>query len=127
MAEARRNTLGSGERLKHRKQIDQLFAEGKAFSVGALRVMWRVEKTEEESTVRAGFTVSKRHFKKAVARNRIKRLLRELYRTQKQVLFEKPFGGTLFVFFIFTGKEMPSLSGLQPCMQKAMEKLVDHV
>jgi ribonuclease P protein component len=127
MAESSRNTLGSEERLKHRKQIDQLFAAGKAFSVGALRVIYRVEETAEAAAIRAGFTVSKRHFKKAVARNRIKRLLRELYRTQKQVLSEKPMGGNLLVFFIFTGKEMPSFSSLEPCMQKAIQKLADHV
>lgn len=65
---------------------------------------------EKESVLQFGAGVSKRHFKRAVDRNRIKRLLREAYRTQKlplQTHLEKSGKGYLKLFILYTGKELP--------------------
>ena len=65
---------------------------------------------EEESVLQFGTGVSKRHFKRAVDRNRIKRLIREAYRTQKLPLQQKVAEGTkgyLKLFILYTGKELP--------------------
>lgn len=60
-------------------------------------------------TTQFGVGVSNKNFKKAVDRNRIKRLTREGYRLQKQnlcdLLNEKK--QQLAVFLIYTGKELP--------------------
>jgi ribonuclease P protein component len=59
-----------------------------------------------------GVGVSNKNFKKAVHRNRIKRLTREGYRLQKQnlcdLLIKK--SQQLAVFFIYTGRELPEHS-----------------
>ena len=93
------------ERLKSRKQIDLLFAGGKAFSVFPVRTIYRFH-TAEKGSLKAGFTASKKHFKKAVDRNRIKRLLREAYRLQKQELClqtqELQTNGSVFFVYDFT-------------------------
>ena len=78
--------LGKRERLKSRKQIDNLFAEGKSFAVFPIRVTYSFMPTDGDALVQIGVTVSKRNFKKAVDRNRIKRLFREAYRLQKAEL-----------------------------------------
>lgn len=105
-----RYTLGKDERLKSRKIIEQLFKEGKSFSIFPFRVVWKYELQTEKSLLQAGFTASSRNFKKAVDRNRIKRLMKEGYRLQKNTLQEivatqnKQFA----VFFIYVGKEIPA-------------------
>jgi len=90
------------------KLIQQLFKEGKSFSNFPFRVMYI--KTENRlSCLQAGFTVSTRYFKKAVDRNRVKRLMRESYRLQKnnlKISLEKNHK-SLAVFFIYTGNELP--------------------
>jgi ribonuclease P protein component len=45
-------------------------------------ILSNIEKSPQD-TIKVGFSVSKRHLRKAVSRNRIKRMLREIYRTNK--------------------------------------------
>ncbi len=102
-------TLGKLERLKRRKVIDQLFSEGKAFTVFPVRVQYLFSALPDAVPLQAGFTASGRNFKKAVDRNRIKRLMREAYRLQKNPLQEQLLQKQkqLGLFFIYTGRELP--------------------
>ncbi|MEQ1797541.1 MAG: ribonuclease P protein component [Lacibacter sp.] len=114
MEQAQRYTLGKNERLKSRKQIEQLFKEGKTFSVSPLRVYYSfdidLKKEDTTSVLQFGVGVSTRNFKKAVDRNRIKRLLREAYRLQKNELKDKVTEKKiqLNLFIIYTGRELPA-------------------
>jgi len=112
------------ERLKSRKQIDSLFAEGKAFSVFPVRAIYRFS-VAEEPTVQVGVTASKKFFKKAVDRNRIKRLLREAYRLQKEELVEavKAKGKSGNLFFIYTDKTIADFETIKTAMQKCLQRL----
>ena len=102
-----RHFLKLEDRLKSRKAIDILFAEGKSFSNFPFRILWR--SADEAGGLKAGFTASSKHFKKATDRNRIKRLIRESYRLQKNELQSIIIvsGKSLHVFFIYTGKDLP--------------------
>jgi len=114
-----RYTLGKEERLKSRKAIESLFKQGKSFSVFPFRVLYMLEQTSivqdaspgksGHSKLQAGFTVSSRNFKKAVDRNRVKRLMREAYRLQKNDLQQLSVlhHYNLALFFIYVGKELP--------------------
>ncbi len=119
-------TLGKKERLKSRKQIEQLFKEGKTFSVQPLRIYYTVQSTPAvTSPLQFGVAVGTRQFKHAVDRNRIKRLIREAYRLQKNEIQEqlKLKNKTLNVFFIYTGKELPQYQLIYETVRIALQKL----
>jgi ribonuclease P protein component len=80
-------TYQKKERLKNQKLIEKLFLEGKSISVFPLRIIYLKTVFEDGSKLKTGVSVSKRNFKKAVDRNRIKRLLREAYRLNKPEYF----------------------------------------
>lgn len=80
-------------------------------------------------TLQAGVTVSSRNFKKAVDRNRVKRLLREAYRLHKLQLKNEleQANKKMILFIIYTHKELPSFEEINKKMQVLLQKLQDLV
>jgi ribonuclease P protein component len=117
-------TLGKNERLKSRKLIEQLFSTGKSFSVFPYRVVYL--RTGITVTMQAGFGASGKNFKKAVDRNRIKRLTREAYRLQKKALNNKleENNQRFALFFIYTGKDLPAYTLVYEKMGIILQKLI---
>ena len=123
-----RNTLGKEKRLKSRKIIDGLFKGGKSFSVFPFRVIYRIEDTGDAAT-KAGFSAPAKKFKKAVDRNRIKRLTREAYRLNQHDLNNAITlaGKRLSVFFIYTGKELPDQSLVTLKISVILQQLIKKI
>lgn len=112
------------EKLKSKKQIEELFLNGKNFSVFPLRVTYHIQ-SAEETLVQVGVTAGKKYFKKAVDRNRIKRLLREAYRLQKNDLAKalQQRNQKAFIFFMYTGKTVASFSVIKEAMNQCLKRL----
>jgi len=121
---AKKFTLGKDERLKSRKQIDQLFAKGQKFSSGFFRVFFLI-KNAGGPTLQFGITVSNKIFKKAVDRNKIKRLGREAWRLQKNELKEKlsASGKQMNIFLVYTSKTIATYAEVAEAIQKIISKL----
>lgn len=77
-----RKTFTKEERLCSKSEIDSLFHSGSSFVVYPYRVVYSCQPVEV-SQIKVIISVSKRRFKRAHDRNRIKRLMREVYRLQK--------------------------------------------
>ncbi len=111
-----RPTLGKSERIYHRKAIDALFKEGNSHSMSAfpLRAVYMLvpttdsdEKQDKKTECpQAKFLISvpKHCFRRAVKRNRIKRLVREAYRHNKGLVAQWP----LAIAFIWMDRRMPT-------------------
>jgi len=123
------HTLGKTERLKSRKLIDSLFQKGKSMNVFPFRVYYMFTELTADTPVQAGVSASKKYFKKAVDRNRIKRLTREAYRLQKIPLKEVLQGKNLqlAVFFIYTGKVIPTYAEVCEKMSVIINKLSEQI
>lgn len=102
-----RNTFGKHERLTNRRLIEQLFASGHAYKLYPLMLLVRAVEIEAESPVQLLVSVSKRNFKRAPVRNRLKRLIREGWRCHKHELYDHLTlaGVNVAAAYVFIGRD----------------------
>ena len=119
--------FGKNQKLKSRKMIQQLFAEGHHYTAFPIKAIWIAK--NEQAPLQTGVSVSSRHFKKAVDRNRIKRQIREAYRLQKNSLEKQLVGRdkSLSLFLVFIGKEMPNYKVIYDACSKVIYKLINCI
>jgi ribonuclease P protein component len=121
-----RDTLGKQERLKSKKLIEKLYAEGDSVKTFPLRMMYVQTAHTSEFPCQVGVSVAKRNYKLAVDRNRLKRLMRETYRLQKQIVYnnlDEP-----YVFMIsYIGREEIKYEDLYLKMEKLLTLFIDKV
>ena len=125
------NTLKKAERLDRKKVIGKMFAggaEARSFTVFPLRVVCLTE-PELMSQASVLISVSKRYFKHAVDRNRVKRQIREAYRLQKEpfLLALAQQDVKMAVAFIYLTDELLPTGFIQKRMRIALEKMVEKL
>jgi len=116
------NSFPKAMRITRKSQLDLLFSSGKSFIAYPLRVIFvKREKTEGED-LSVLVSVSKRKFKRAVKRNRIKRLLRETFRQQRHELeiALQPLPFSLDVAFLYLKSELSDYAEISQSMTKAL-------
>lgn len=116
-------TFNKKEKLKSEKLITQLFAEGKSVMAYPLRLVYLKTNFDENVKAKAGVSVSKRNFKKAVDRNRIKRLMREAYRLQKGKIFNNS-SSQYALMILYIGKEKTDFETIQQKMKVLFDKFL---
>ena len=123
-----RHTFGKNERLHSRKLIGKLFSDGSSFFIYPFKVIFLEVDAADDSPAKLLITVSKRNFKKAVQRNRIKRLIRESYRLNKQVLYSKRRnnGKQLLTGLIFVGKTIPPFAEIERKIILILHRLTEQ-
>lgn len=123
------NTLHKVERLDKKKIIEKMFAGGsRSFSVFPLRVVYLpVEELEADASIL--ISVSKRRFKRAVKRNRVKRQIREAYRVNKHellnILVERKC--RLAIAFIYLSDQLVESSIIEDRMRIALVRITEKM
>jgi ribonuclease P protein component len=114
------------EKLKSKKCLERLFSEGKSVSKFPLKLVYLATELPENVPIQAGVSVTKRRFKKAVTRNRIKRLMREAYRLHKNDVFNTISTSYAFMF-LYIGKQEPTYEEIETAMVRLLEKFTKKV
>jgi ribonuclease P protein component len=123
----RKFSLGAAERLKSRKKIQSLFAAGRVVNFSPFRIIYQIN--HDDTPLQFGVAAGTRQFKKAVDRNRIKRLIREAYRLQKNELKDLLITKekSLALFVIYTGKIIPDYPFVFEKIGKVLQKLSEEI
>lgn len=117
------HTLPKEERLCSRKALEELFAGGhQSLSAYPIRAVFMPNGL---GVVRVMVSVSKRYFKRAVKRNRIKRQLREAYRQQKDLL--QPLDVGLDIVFLWTCDELMPTEKVFQRMHNILQRIHESV
>ena len=119
-------TYPKNERLKSKTTIGLLFSEGKSVSKYPLRLVYRQAEADSEEKIKMGVSVSKKYFKKAVDRNYFKRVLRETYRLNKQIILQnldQPYA----IMFFYQTKDKLSYQEINEKTVLLFEKFVKDI
>ena len=122
------NTFSKTERLCSSTLIDRLFSEGnRQISVFPIRLVWLM--ADDIEGIQVLISAPKRNFHHAVDRNRIKRQIREFYRTQSSALKETVAqkGKGLALAFLFNDNRLWESDKLDQRLGQALEKLVEKL
>jgi len=117
------NTYPKQEKLKSRATIDVMFTEGKSVAKYPLRLVYVPLEDVPDGTIKMGVSVSKKYFKKAHDRNYFKRVLRETYRHNKQLLIkhlDKPYAFML----LYQSKDRLSYEEINTKTIQVFEKFI---
>ena len=126
MSEIRKYTYGKEEKLKRRKLIDEIFTTGETFPSYPFRVFYKKMEFDTDIKAQVGVSVSKRNFKHAVDRNRIKRLMRESYRLNKYTLTDN-LNQQIVVMIIYTQRKELPFDLIKNKMDATLKKLCAEI
>jgi ribonuclease P protein component len=112
------NTFPKHSKLCGQLRIAQLYKEGKRFVAWPLRVTW--QPTEDETQVLVW--APKSLFKRAVKRNRIRRLMREAYRLNQDLLGEQHY----LIAFNYMDKEEQTFATINKAVCKSLKKISEQ-
>jgi len=120
-----KQTFNKNERLKSDKRIEFLFKSGNAIKAFPFKALYYAEETPRDWPLRLAVSVPKRSFKKAVDRNRIKRLMREAWRVNNVQLKESLSASSksMDVFLLYTGKKLPEFDEVESKINEILKRL----
>ncbi|NDW19621.1 ribonuclease P protein component [Dysgonomonas sp. 216] len=120
-----KNTLPKSERMSHTKSIDKLFSSGEAFISYPLRIVYCKREPDSLPLVSIMVSVPKKRFKRAVKRNRVKRLVREAYRLNKSLFWElcEKHNTAIDIVFICLKDELPDYKEIEKAILKTATTL----
>ncbi len=118
-------TLPKEMRITSQKELDALFSSGNSFVSYPLRVVYLQKPKNCRCDLAMLVSVPKKRLKRANKRNRMKRLIRETFRTQRHQLSNSlaPLPFSMNIAFLYLKSELAPHSEVLRAMQKALTTL----
>ena len=113
-----RLTFSKGERLCNYHRIQKLFQEGNSLKKYPIKLLYLAVDSQEFNN-QVLISVPKRKVRRAVHRNRIKRLIRESYRKQKSLL-----SSSYSLAFVYMGTEEISYTQVSQLVDALLKQLL---
>lgn len=134
------------DKLKSRKQTQFLFAKGQSMNAFPIKLIYTIETVEtltallpkppynilaikEKGLLQTGVGAPSRTFRKAVMRNRVKRLLREGYRLEKPAFLASNIlqGFRVNLFFLYTDANVLTQKEIQEKIKQLLVRLTEKL
>jgi ribonuclease P protein component len=115
-------SLPKSEKIKSHLEVQRIFATGTTWQQGPLKAFWVWEGSGLRQ-FQVAFLAPKRRFPRAVDRNRIKRVMREAYRTTRPNL---PEVAERKILFLFTGRRLPKGLEMKALFERFWKELPPH-
>jgi ribonuclease P protein component len=124
-----RQTFSKDERLRSRKLIESIVSGGRYVQVTPFRLGWIRTELRSKFPIQLAIAVPKRFFKRAVDRNRIKRLIREAYRKNKNSIYTllQSKGLQIAVLVVFNGRVVPEYKEIENKIVLTLQKLEETI
>lgn len=124
-----KNTLSKSERLTSKILITQLYNKGRHINDYPFKIVWLHNKEETTAGINVVFSVPKKKFKRAVDRNQIKRMLREVYRQNKHKCIEavENQNANVSLFLVYLGKEIPQYKVVEDKIILLLNRLTKEI
>lgn len=123
-------TFQKKDKLKSRKQTQFLFAKGQSMNSFPIKLIYTLE-FNEPGSVQAGVGAPSRTFRKAVDRNRVKRLLREGYRLERPEFIASSVDALnklrVNLFFLYTDATVISQKEIQEKIKQLLSRLSEKI
>lgn len=121
-------TLSKSERLCSQILMGELLASGLSFIKYPFRIVYKISSQTGDYPARIAISVSKKKFKRAVKRNRVKRLVRENFRLHKEILYAPmPSACTIDILFIYLDDKLPAFSKVEKAITAALQKIANDL
>ncbi|NLC50623.1 MAG: ribonuclease P protein component [Bacteroidales bacterium] len=123
-----RYTFAKEERVTGAKRVDAIFASGKSFISYPLRVVYLQHEQSPIPSCSILISVPKKRMKKAVHRNRVKRLVREAYRLNKKLTHDIDISEqSLDIAFIYVKDTASTYAEIEKAMLKALKQIAIRI
>ncbi|MBC8174013.1 MAG: ribonuclease P protein component [Chitinophagales bacterium] len=119
-------TFTKAERLCSKKIIASLFTAGQSFSIPPFRCVYLKTELPSDFPVQITISVPKKYFPRAVDRNHIRRMVREVYRNNKNELYQHLAGKNIQVaaMIIYTAKTITTFNEVENKIKITLKRLI---